>query len=352
MRQFKAELFDREFNFISWSYLIEVDLKKDYITLEDSTVVAINNGHKGNQEARYIRVLCDGYVDYEGIIVGMLKSEKTTEYKCKDLNHMLDFNIYAQEPLSNKKISSFLQEELTKKYIDNEDELQRVPGLKFHVENTINDIFNNDKGITNLHSKILEWFQQKKLILKIKLNIDLKKIDVFLERLKEDVVVVESKLHDVLDMQVTLSSSTSINKIIYYNSNSNQNKTYYLKKNNIIESENATNRILPIQETLKEMNVDVLEFDTKTFEDAQKTMHVDEFGNLIELLVNRASKIIKVGDLGTKYKIIDNDFEYNTILTAKKIISNNTILLTFGMVRFDLTQILALERKKYETNSM
>ena len=68
----------------------------------------------------------------------------------------------------------------------------------------------------------------------------------------------------------------------------------------------------------------------------QRTSYDDE----LELTVKTDSKLVYIGDIGTRYLIIVDNARYYTMLTSKEVITDKTMLLIFGMARTRLTQIV------------
>ena len=81
-------------------------------------------------------------------------------------------------------------------------------------------------------------------------------------------------------------------------------------------------------------------FEQVCKEDAFDSMQRTSYDDELELTVKTDSKLVYIGDIGTRYLIIVDNARYYTMLTSKEVITDKTMLLTFGMARTRLTQIV------------
>lgn len=122
---------------------------------------------------------------------------------------------------------------------------------------------------------------------------------------------------------------------------------YYLHKSGDPRWDtSATNRVLPAVFQLSSIDIDDDEsFEDAAYEEAYNVFSGIEWSNLIELSMDVDDKMIKPTSFnhGQVFTIYRDHIGYSSILTGIKI-EDDSITLSFGIVRFDLTKKLKKRR--------
>ena len=147
-----------------------------------------------------------------------------------------------------------------------------------------------------------------------------------------------------LEQEMTMAE----NKIIYVNSDDESEKlNYFLASDGTISGDGSYLRILPvIQDTV--FYKPTTDFDDETEALAKTALQVSEENFLIEIEGgerNLLSNSIPFLRFCTKFNIKHKDNIYVGTLTAYEVLTDETVRLTFGAVRADLTTLLDLERR-------
>lgn len=360
MKPYRVEIFDSSFRFIEFLNLYKADICIDYLTLEKSTIKVLGNSivNKGN----YLFLMQGKNMVYSGLVTDYSYSDGITEINTKPFLTLFDIKCYANlASMKDQPIERWIESVMNRLFISSDDSLQNIPGLIVHVEGeTMDFVYAEDNEIVSFYDVICEAFSQSKILIKMNPDLKTKKMNVTIGKIPDRPIVIETRLSDVLKYETSFSSDSSKpNKIIYYNSlDFTQTLSLYYGSDGKITSDPSLNRIIPVKLLTKTIRYDEeaeqkkeeaerKTFEEKCYEDAVTAMSIDGYNNLIEITVMMDSKVIHIGEIGQRYRIIDDIFTYETVLTGKIFDDESSkVKLIFGLNRMELTQILTLERRK------
>lgn len=346
MQAYNVEIFDRNFNYISHQQIERPDIIEDYLAPEEFTATMLNaDAHKGD----YIR-----FDDYVGVISEITKGERLMDVSVKPFISLfsIEFLFDTDYQGSGTSLEAFLKLTIDDLFVNNTDAEQAIPGLTvattsstagwgFHITSTEEG---QHRAIINLYDSIISRACEKYQVT-LRPTFDFHNKTVTLEvGTVSGGKTIEADLPNVLTKSVTeTTSENAVNKLIVYDSNGyTQAVTYYLHTDGTYDGTDA-DRITPV---VLEVKATAAEEDGKTFAQmaadvAAETFGQSEYRDLIELTVTKDDTLVTPLSLqfGQLCTIIADGKSYTTMLTGREI--TETVKLTFGIVRVDLTKKIA-----------
>ncbi len=363
MIRYRAEIYDKNFNFIAFGAIAEKDIKIDYITQQTSTFTipeiieaSINN---------YVCLRQNGKIYMHGIISSVSYDENVTKISfvhfMSYLNVDLMINpddfatISAEEWLCNKLLALY----------DGTDDYQSIYGfsctylsqtmISYQRQSEPTEEGTVQLETLNLYTFVQELLQKYGIILTWTVDFVNKGVACVIQTI-DTTSVWNLKLGLADTPNYTIDIHTiegSYNKIKYYNEADVTNTvTYYLHSDGTVDSDELTDRLTPVNYTEKTAAADETEGAEKTFEevaleDAQTSMLNTDFNHEIIVTFNADSKLLEVGNIGQLYNLITPDgVSYKSILTGFEEVNVRYLKLVFGYIRTDLTTILKMQRRR------
>lgn len=363
MIRYRAEIYDKDFNFISYGAVAEKDIKIDYLaettstfTIPDIIEASVNN---------YVCLRQNGKIYVHGIVSSVEYDEHLTKVSfvhfMSTLNVDLminpdDFDITpAEEWLCNKLLSLY----------NGSDSYQNIHGFSCSYtsetmisyqrqsepteENPIQletlNLFTFAQDLLQKYGIILTWTVD---FVNQTVNCVISTIDM------SNVWNLKLGIADAPEYSIDIHTiEGTYNKIKYYNEADESNTvTYYLHSTGTIDTDDSTDRLFPVNYTEKTAQADDTEGAEKTFEevaleDAQSSMLNSDFNHEIIVTFNADSKLLSVGGIGQIYNLITPDgVSYKSILTGYEEVNVRYLKLVFGYIRTDLTTILKMQRRR------
>lgn len=356
MKRYRADFFDRDFNFVDMAQTSNPTLIFDYLVLEKSSCQFPKkmNVAKGN----YVAIRGDDVL-YYGVVVDFSYDGKISTVTFEQLRKLLDVEVFADaDQLSSMSIEQWLASMLRTVY-QGTDIYQNLSGMSITINSsTMGSYQYSDDGIYNIYDLVVHFFKVYGVILDITLDITNKEIDFAFRTISNVVWKIETSIADVLDYSIKASTDQEYpSKILYENEQDRtQSITYYwhpTEFSGTIDTDGTTNRVVPVISRCKIVApVEQTEqqqaktFEQVAYEDAYQSMYQSKYDDQIEIMFNTDSKLLEVGRIGQLYRVIDDDNQYPTILTGYQRLNDKHTLMTFGFVRSRFTQIFKIERRK------
>lgn len=354
MRAYNVEFFDRDFNYITNQMVPDFTYTYDYLSKSSNVIVLQNDS--AIFLGCYIRVT-GAAKEIVGIVTAIdtgSGSKNLMNVTFEPLTSFLDVDILFDTDLQGSSVSleQCLANLITDMYITNTDTLQNIRGLSVQVTSTTNDWgFNLKSTNEGMHTLIINFWDSiiAKALTKYQVVVDFS-VDFFAQTIEctigrnpAYIKVIEADLPNIVQKNVVVDSSNeSANKVIIYNGNDyTQHETYYLHPDKSFDTTDA-DRITPVACLIREV---VLESEESSFSQAAASEASSVFGssqynNLIEIETLVDDEMVEAGSIGIGQvvNILSNGQEYRSILSGFTM--GNTITLTFGVIRLDLTQKL------------
>lgn len=361
MTRYRIEVFDKDFNFISYAPVADKNIQFDYLVSDVSTVTipdiieaSVNN---------YVAIRQDGIIYMYGIISDVVYDRGQTTISFVHFMSALDVDLL-EDPrvFDTTPIEEWLTDRLLDLYAGSDD-FQNLEGfscdytsetitpMDYEVDEEGNvemidvNLFNIVQDILTKHNIILTWevdFAHKTVACHIqKINL-------------QSVLTVKLGLADTPDYTIDLHTiEGEYNKIKYYDTADFTNTvTYYLHTDGTIDTDGTSDRLTPVHYTERTATADDTEGEEKTFEevaliDAQSTMLNTNFNHEIIVTFNTESKIIPVGEVGNLYNLVTPEgVVYNSVLTGFEQVDAKYQKLVFGYIRTNLTTVLKMQRRR------
>lgn len=354
MRRYRIEIFNKDFQLISHASVDsdDVDIRDDYVTLDTSelTVPA-----QIIVERKNYAVLRNGTeIVYQGVVSDYEYKDGTTEIKCLPLLSLMDVQVYLKRStLRTTAIETILKQKLEAVYA-NSDSLQKLTGLSIATSgSTTNTSFSGDDDLVNLYDIAQEALRKYSILCKWDLDVSAKKVSCSIVHISTAAqMTIDLTVPDVIDHTIHIQAiSNSFNKIKYFNQdNTSQSIVFYIHPDGTVNTSNS-DRITPVIYCERLAQAQELDGVQMTWQEvalgnAKSTMVNSSYDNEITVTYMADSKLIKRGDVGQVYKLIDqNGVIYTSILTGYEADSSDTVMLLFGMIRTSLTSILRMERR-------
>lgn len=339
---YKAEVFDRSFNFKSFSPVQNPSICFDYLTLEPTKIVCPSIGaDKGD-----FIVISREDVVYQGI-VDDVQIGKAVTLSVKPLLSLFDCDVHFDRTQSHQ-LETFIAGIIRENWANNTDTLQNVTSLTVTTTSDTTGYLNLKDNIHNLYEIITKALTGYGVTVDFTISPQSKSAEVVIG-VQTATAVIEADLHNVVSRVLTLGDSYGApNKITVYNADNEAQtpQTYYLHQNGTIGASQA-GRITPVIPTAAFVTVeDGLTFTETARAAANDALRPQQYDNCIEITVLDDNRLVSADmSIGTVVTIYANKTAYTSILTGYTRTGSATTLL-LGNVRVDLTKKLILERRR------
>lgn len=334
---FKAEFFDRDFNFKLFSVIPEPEITIDYLTLDKSTITipSLPEIVRG----WYCHITQGKEVVYQGTVAAVSQSKHMTTVQLSPLVALFDVQIYEnRDNYTKKNLENWIMKILTENFVASNDDIQNIKGLTLAIDSpgtdgiALNLVDNIHDFWTDIAKKALE---SAKITISCVLNPQAQTITATIRSLaSKNEITLEADLPNVISQNFTLRDDWgSTNKCIIINEDDeSEQATFY-----------ASDYSAPTVCRIQTVQVS----GDQTFEEAAKDkanelLRKSDFDNLIELQYRADDQIIPDMEIGQPCQIIKNGTVYHTVLTGITKKSGQKTLI-FGGIRIDLTKILKLK---------
>lgn len=361
MTRYRADIFDKDFNFISYSAVAEKTIQADYLVNDVSTVVLpqIVTAYVNN----YIAIRQNGEIYIFGIISDVAYEQGKTTISFLPFDSLLDVNI-KEDPrvFDNTPVEQWLSNRLTGLF-NGGDIWQNLTGFSVvyttstltPIDYEIDENGRVEMAEINIFDFVQELLTKYNIILKWEVDFPNKTVTCNIGKLDlTNVLTIKLGLADTPDYSIDIHTiEGEYNKIKYFDKADFTNTiTYYLHSDGTIDTDGTTDRLTPVHYTEKTAEADDTEGEEKTFQevallDAQSTMLNSNFDHEIIVTFNTESKIISVGEIGQLYNLITPEgVVYSSILTGFEQVNAKFLKLVFGYIRTNFTTILKMQRRK------
>lgn len=361
MTRYRAEFYDKDFNFISYCAVSDKNIQVDYLVNDISTLTIpeIVTAHVNN----FVAVRQDGQIYMYGIVSDVAYDRGQTTISFVHFMSLLDVSIMADPRVfDNTPVEQWLVTRLTDLY-SGSDLSQNLTG--FSADYSTSTIIpmqyevdeNNavEMAEINIYTFVQELLTKHDIILKWEVDFADKTVECHIGKLNtQNVWNVKLGLADTPDYTIDIHTiEGSFNKIKYYNTaDFTDTVTYYLHSDGTVNTDGTTDRLTPVHYCEKTATADDTEGEEKTFAevaliDAQSAMLNTDFNHEIIVTFNTDSKILSVGQIGQLYNLITPEgVVYSSILTGFEQVNAKYLKLVFGYIRTNLTTILKMQRRK------
>lgn len=333
---FKAEFFDRDYNFMLFSVISEPEISIDYFTLDKSSISI--PGLPSISRGWYCRIAQGTDVIYQGTVTSVTQDKSITKVQLLPLIAMFDVQVYRDRTTYTKRnLEQWIGEIIYQNFGDSGDSVQNISGLAIIIDSSTSGIALNLKDNihdfwTDIAKKAME---SGKIAISCSMNPQSKAFDVTIKSFADTPeITLEADLPNVISQNFTFRDDQgSANKCLIINKdNESQQATFY-----------ADDYTSPTVWKIETVQVG----DDETFSEAAENkaselLKKSDFDNLIELQYRADDKIVPEVEIGQPCRIIKNGVQYHSVLTGI-IRKSGQRTLVFGSIRVDLTKILKLK---------
>lgn len=358
MTRYRVEVYDPDFNFISFGSISTKDIKIDYL-IEENSIIEIPDVITAHIND-YLALKQNGKLYMYGIISNVEYSTGRTSITFIHFMKYLNVDILEDaEIFKTVSAEEWLYNRLNDLY-DGSDTVQNIHGFSCEYNSTTMIDYESTAEPGTMETINLFTFVQM-LLQRYEIMVTWR-VDFSAKTVKATISVIDTSSIWTLKLGIADTPEYSIdihsiegtyNKIKYFNEEDlTDTVTYYLHTDGSIDTDGSTGRLVPVTYTEKTAAPDTTEGEEKTFEevallDAQASMLNTDFNHEIIVTFNADSKLVPVGELGQLYKLITPEgVAYNTVLTGYMTVNISYLQLTFGLVRTDLTTILKMQRRR------
>ena len=358
MTRYRVEVYDPDFNFISFGGISSKDIKIDYLTEENSTieVTDVIEAHVND----ILALKQDGQLFMYGIVSNVEYSVGRTNITFIHFMSFLNVDIMEDAQIfQTKSAEEWLHDKLLELYAGS-DTFQNIHGFSCEYNSTTMIDYEStaEPGTMeniNLFTFVQMLLQKYEIIIAWRIDFVTKTVKVIIDKIDTDSVwTLKLGIADAPEYSIDIHTiEGAYNKIKYYNETDlTDTVTYFLHSDGTIDTNDSSDRIEPVNYTERTAAPDDTEGEEKTFEevallDAQASMLNTDFNHEIIVTFNADSKLVPVGGLGQLYRLITPEgVAYNTVLTGYESVNINYLKLMFGLVRTDLTTILKMQRRR------
>ena len=363
MTRYRAEVYDPDFNYISYGAVSSKDIKIDYLVDEVSsvTIPAIITAHTND----YIAVRQNGLIYVYGVISDVSYGKNTTTISFIHFMSKLNVDILENpEIFVDTSAEEWIYNRLLELY-DGTDEYQNLHSFTCTYTSTTMINYERTSELSedgsvvleniNLFTFVQDMLKKYNIMLKWDVDFAAKTISCTIGTIDTDSVWnMKLGLADTPEYSIDIHSiEGTYNKLKYFNEADVTNTvTYYLHSDGTIDTDGTTDRLTPVTYTEKTAQADDTEGAEKTFEevaleDAQATMLNTDFNHEIIVTFNASSKLLSVGNIGQLYNLITPEgVVYSSILTGFEEVNVQYLRMVFGYIRTNLTTILKMQRRK------
>lgn len=337
---YKAEFFDRAFDFKFFSVIDAPEIVFDYLTLDKTSIII--PGIVELSRGWYCHITRSAHVVYQGFVAGVELGKATTTVQLSPLPALFEFQFfYNRKTYNSNKIDleGWFRSAILRTFAGS-DAVQNIPGL------TVTAVTHTDGVDLNLKDNIHDFWdlarkaiQNDKIAISCEFDPMAKTITaVITNHAGESEITIEADLPNVTEQKFTLRDDYgSVNKVVVYNAkDDSQSQTFY-----------ASDYAPPAVQRVAEVTVEEGEtFAAAAREKSAELMRKSDADNLIELTFRRNDRMIPDLHIGQPVRILKGGKEYHTILTGKNEKNSDSggyITLIFGGIRVDFTKILKLK---------
>lgn len=339
MARYNVEVF-RGTQYISSTQVEGLEYKEDYLSPEKNKIKTGQKNFKA-KEGDYIRVSGTD-VEHIGIVTQYDDTKNEKEITYESFLTTFDVEIYcAAEELQNTTLENLIANKIREYFIENEDEVQNIPGLQIEVLSGTFGEIELEKNICNLLEDIIIPIFTAYQITVIPIW-NMKDRTVILQIMKPEQVkkTIETNLLNIISKNIVIKKTkNNLNKVTVMNEENAEEKVdVYRTTNNEITTENK-NRIVPVVfETITAKTEKDSTFPETALKKATAKLKKAEYENLIELEMMIEDNLIRPGEikLGQEVNVINDGEVYKSILSGRKIKEKETLI--FGTIRLDLTK--------------
>lgn len=334
--RYKAEFFDRAFNFVFWSKIPEPEIMFDYLTLDKTSIIipAVVDISRG----WYCHITRGADVAYQGIVSGIDEGKASMTVQLSPLISLFDFQFYYKRKDYNDNktdVEGWLRTAILGAFAG-DDAVQNIPGLTVtaatHTDGVDMNLKDNIHDLWDLARKII---QNNKIAIACDFDPQAKTITaVIRNHSAESELTIEADLDNISDQKFTLRDDWgSVNKVIIYNAGTiSRTQTFY-----------ADDYAPPVVQRVAEVDPGVGEtFATAARVKAAELMRKSDADNLIELTFRATDRIIPDIGIGQPCRILKAGKEYHSVLTGYSV-KDGKKTYVFGGVRVDLSKRLKLK---------
>lgn len=333
---YKAEFFDRNFDFKFFSVISEPEIKTDYLTLDKSTITLplvadISRGW-------FCHVTYGKNVVFQGTVASINQSKNTTVIQLSPMMSLFDIQIYKDRSTYSKAdIEGWIAGIITETFINSGDNIQNVTGLTVTADTHTNGVaLNLEDNIHELWKDIaIKAIENAKITISCGFDPQNRVVSTEIKSHSNQAeITIEADLPNVINQNFTLRDDWgSTNKCVIINQDDESEQAVYY----------ASDYSAPTVCKIQTVSVESGKTFAQTAKDkADDILKKSDFDNLIELQFRSSDKIIPEMEIGQPCRIIKNGTVYHTVLTGITQKSGLKTLI-FGGVRIDLTKILRLK---------
>ena len=334
--RYKAEFFDRAFNFVFWSKIPEPEIMFDYLTLDKTSIIipAVVDISRG----WYCHITRGADVAYQGIVSGIDEGKASMTVQLSPLISLFDFQFYYKRKDYNDNktdVEGWLRTAILEAFAG-DDTVQNIPGPALtgatHTDGVDMNLKDNIHDLWDLARKII---QNNKIAIACDFDPQAKTITaVIRNHSAESELTIEADLDNISDQKFTLRDDWgSVNKVIIYNAGTiSRTQTFY-----------ADDYAPPVVQRVAEVDPGLGEtFATAARVKAAELMRKSDADNLIELTFRATDRIIPDIGIGQPCRILKAGKEYHSVLTGFSV-KDGKKTYVFGGVRVDLSKRLKLK---------
>lgn len=345
---YRLEVFDEQMQYAASTMLDHgVTVEHDALALSAYTLtVRPIVARKG----WYTHLCRDEEVISDGVISDVQADGKTMRIAVKPITAIFDVPVFSDGVISDAV--TWIAEQIDLWYIQSEDAVQRRP-LRLVSTMTSADcpLTVETSGTTiTLSDVIIRALTTYGIVVDCRIDAADRVIDVRVYRETAE-MVLESSLSNVLERDITLGDSYgAANKCVVRRMAEDEGTgelervSYYLHPDGSVDTQDV-NRITPVFWMLEDMQ-DGETWESDALARAKELLTPKQYDQEIVLMYRRDDRIVRPMDrrIGTRAIIWVDGIGYKSILTGIAY-KQDTVTLTFGTVRVDLTKRMMLERR-------
>lgn len=334
---FKAEFFDRNYNFMMFSVIPEPEIVIDYFTLDKSSISI--PGLPTISRGWYCVISQGTTVIYQGTVASITQDKSVTKVQLLPLIAMFDIQVYRDRTTyKNTNLEQWIAEIIYETFVLSDDAVQNIPGMNLMIDSdgtngiALNLVDNIYELWTDIARKAIEG---GKIAISCTMNPQQKQFNIIIKSFANTAeITLEADLPNVISSNFTLRDDWgSVNKCLIINKEKeSEQATFY-----------ADDYAAPTVRRIEMVQVG----DDETFSEVAKNkaselLKKSDFDNLIELQYRADDKIVPDMEIGQPCRIIKNGVTYHSVLTGITQKAGQKTLV-FGGIRIDLTKILKLK---------
>lgn len=354
MQVYNVEVFDADFLCIFHDNIDASDFTytEDYISYGKNTVTVRQDA--AVQKGDYISISNEGD-RYFGVVKTVeygeaadMKISYAPFYSIFDTMVLFDTDLQGSGQPLERVIGQFI----TEMFVSNADTEQNIGiiGDISYTSATTQWGFNIKSDVEGMHrcicglysSLITRAFTKYGITIQCIPDMTARKVNLEIGTIADRIVTIETALKNIIAANIIVGQlAADINKLtVFDEANYSKSAVFYLHTDGSYDTTDA-NRILPVAGTMKSVNYsDESDFDTEAASAAADTFSEAKFNNniSIEILPTNTQFTPKELIFGQQVRIIHKGASYRSILSKKQV--KGTITLTFGAIRFELTNLL------------